>query len=143
MCPQYEFRSAQRKIVIVSEAETPYPESDDQYALCICIYTHMLFVRKEGIVLGPIVPQATKSYLCHPLAGSRRKGSIRQFQEYEQNCNTCKYLLRLPFGWKEKNAGLHPGECLNEKRKPLYPCGSNKIMFAPDDCMLQSCYESR
>ena len=123
---------------------TPFPESEEEYDLCVCHYSAGLIVRKDSIVLGPVIPQAPMPYVCHPLANDARKRSIVLFNETEQNCNTCKYLQRVPFDRRSFSvSGLMPGICLHSNPEPLYPVDGNKIMFAPDDCMLQECYSSR
>lgn len=142
---RYQFRHGSKNtLVSVNVFDTPYPESDEQYDLAVCHYTGALIPRKEAIVLGAVVPQVSVSFLCHPMAGDARKRSVRLFQEHEQNCNTCRHLKRVEFNrayWRA--SGLMPGECLNEARKPQYPHDGICIMFAPDDCMLQPCYEGR
>jgi len=142
---RYEFRHGSNKALVrVDVLDTPYPEADEQYDLVVCHYTKALIPRKEANVLGAVVPQVSISYLCHPLAGEARKRSVRYFQEYEQNCNTCRHLKRVEFDRKYWRAsGLQPGGCLSEARNPLYPREGNAILFAPDDCMLQSCYKGR
>ena len=122
-------------------ADTPYLESDETYDVVICHYTKALFSRNEGIILGAVVPQVSISYLCHPFATEARKSSVKAFNSFEKNCNTCKHLTRVPF--VKDASGLHPGKCGNGNRKPLYPRGGENIMFAPEDCMLQDCYEER
>lgn len=142
---QYEFRHGSNKTrVMVTVFNTPYPESDEQYDLAVCHYTGALIQRKDAIILGAVIPQVSVSYLCHPFAGEARKRSVRCFQKYEQNCNTCRHLKRVEFNrayWKP--SGLMPAECMNESREPLYPQEGSMILFAPDDCMLQPCYEGR
>lgn len=128
----------------VTTVDTPYPESDPEYDLCKCFYSGALFIKSEGIVLGAIIPQVNSAFLCHPLAKENRLRSLKMFQDNEQNCNTCKHLKREPFDKKSFSvSGLMPGECTHNKPEPLYPRGGGKIMFAPDDCMLQPCFESR
>jgi hypothetical protein len=139
----YDYRTS-RSLVRARVLETPYPESDDQYDLCVCEYTGALISRNESIILGAIIPQAAISYLCHPLAVGSRNESIHAFNEMEQNCNTCQYLQRVDFDRKDwKSSGLMPGKCLNKHRKPLYPQGGDNILFSPEDCMSQSCYKQR
>lgn len=142
---RYEYRHGSNKTrVQVDALDIQYPEADEQYDLVVCHYTKAMIPRKEAVVLGAVIPQVHVSYLCHPLAGDARKLSVQCLQEFEQNCNTCRHLRRVDFNrarWKA--SGLQPGECLNEARKPLYPRGGDKILFAPDDCMLQACYEGR
>ena len=138
----YKFRHGSNKtLVSVNVFDTPFPEADEQYDLVVCHYTGALIPRIEAIILGAVIPQTPISYLCHPLARDTRKQSVRCFQDYEQNCNTCKHLIRVPF--KKDTSGLQPGQCFNEQRQPLYPREGNNILFAPDDCMLQPCYEGR
>ena len=142
---RYEIRQGSNKTrVTVEVLDTPYPEADEQYDLVQCPYTKLLVTRKDAVVLGSVLPQVKVSSLCHPLAVVVRKHSIEALQELDQNCNTCKHLKRVEFDRAEwKPSGLMPGECKNPKRKPLYPRDGNKILFAPDDCMLQDCYEGR
>jgi hypothetical protein len=108
---------------------------------CKCVYSGIEFDYADGIILGAVIPQANISYLCAPNAQEARRKSVLEFQENEKNCNTCRHLKRVEF--VRDGSGLMPGECLNEAREPLYPRGSSNIMFAPDDCMLQPCYEGR
>lgn len=142
---QYTFRHGSNKtLVSVNCFDYPYPEYEEKYDLAICHYTGALVQRNEAIVLGAVIPQVSISYLCHPLAIDVRKQSVKDFQEYEQNCNTCRHLERVEFDRKYwKASGLMPGKCANESRNPLYPRDGNQILFAPDDCMLQQCYEGR
>ena len=116
----------------------------EEYDYCSCHYTGGRFFRNEGISLGAVIPQAPYSRLCHPLANETRKRSVRIFHESEQNCNSCKFLERVPFDKQVFiTTGLMPGKCLNENRKPVYPQEGNQILFAPDDWMGQECYQSR
>lgn len=141
----YTIKRENKTDVSVCVLDTDYPESDEKYDLCVCHYTNMIFTRKDGIVVGGVIPQAKIAYLCHPLGSVARKESVKLFNEYEQNCNTCKYLERIKFDKNEyKSAsGLMPGKCLSQNSKPLYKREGNSILFAPDDCMIQECYESR
>jgi hypothetical protein len=112
---------------------------------CLCPYSGEEFGWNDGKVLGAVVPQCTVSYLCHPtLADKARGASIKLFHTIEQNCNTCRHLERVKFEKKQfVITGLMPGVCKNPNGKPLYNQGFPNIYFAPDDCMLQSCYEGR
>jgi hypothetical protein len=142
MNTNYTFRA--NTLVNVELLFTPFPESDELYDLAVCHYTKGLITRKDAIVLGAVVPQAPVSYLCHPLSVQARKESVKQFNDSEQNCNTCKHLKRVKFDkayWK--TSGLQPGECFNEHKKPMYQREGNTVLFAPDDCMSQECYASR
>lgn len=115
--------------------------------LCVCHYTGKLFPFEDGIVLGAVLPQVKISYwCCKDGAESARKKSIKAFQEVEQNCNTCRHLERVQFNKQDirwRQTGLQPGICNHPSPSPLYPDGGNSILFAPDDCMLQPCYEGR
>lgn len=78
---------------------------------------------------------------------------VQAYNELQQNCNTCVYLVRVAFdrnaesanGLRVAGGGMHPGLCLNTTRRPLYPqgVGTRKIAFCPTDCMLQECYADR
>lgn len=144
MTSEQEFRHGRIRVLVYT-VDTDYPEFEEEQDLCRCQYTGALFMRGDGIYLGPIVPQAPCSYLCHPLAARSRLGSLKIFQEHEQNCNTCRYLQRIAFGrlMYPLSSGLQPGRCTNPQRQPLYPTGEDTILFAPTDCMLQPCYVGR
>lgn len=143
---RYEFRSAKNIRVIADVLPTPFPEADEEYDLCVCQYTGALIVRRESITLGPVVPQAPCSYVCHPLAGDARKRSKRLFDATEQNCNTCRHLERVPHS--KNNAGLLYGRCQNPARDVAgHPYADREqdgvFPFAPDDWMGMACYERR
>ena len=133
------------KVNVIHEIyPTPFPESEEEYDLCVCHYSGGLVTRKDSIPLGSVIPQAGVSYVCHPLGIESRKESVKSFNENEQNCNTCQHLKRVPFDKRSFSvSGLMPGICLHQNPTPLYPGDGNNIMFAPDDCMLQECYSSR
>lgn len=141
----YTFRHGSHKKLVSAEVlETPYPEADEQYDMVVCHYSRALIPRREAIVLGAILPTVATSFMCHPLAVEKRKWSMHAFHEHEQNCNTCRYLQRVPFNKAQRGPqGLMHGECSNDNRQPVYPQGGNKVAFHPDDCMLQPCYEGR
>lgn len=119
-----------------------WEEFDPAYDLFRCHYSNAWVERRDAIFLPGVLPHVKIQYLCHPMGKFPRKQSVRRFHENEQNCNTCRYLTRTPFD-KSRAHGLFPGLCHNEARIPLYPRGGEHIMFAPDDCMLQSCHEIR
>lgn len=124
------YRNARGTLVVVQIPDTPFPEDDPRYDLCLCPYTGALFERRDGIVLGSVIPQVASSQLCHPLAAEARRRSVVLFNEHERNCNTCRHLVRAqhprdPFGF-------------------LYgSCKEGDRMFHPDDWMGMFCYESR
>ena len=123
---------------------TNWPEACEEDDLIQCHYTGAMIARREAIRLGPIIPQVNVTYICHPLAADARKASLQLFYETEQNCNTCRFLIRVPFDRRSARiSGLMPGKCNHPSSTPLYPKGGDNIMFAPDDCMLQPCYEQR
>ncbi|HET8688443.1 MAG TPA: hypothetical protein VFM18_17670 [Methanosarcina sp.] len=139
------YRHKEKTWVTYDIYPTAFIESEEEDDLVVCIYTKSLVLRKDAVVLGPVVPQAPHSYLCHPLASKARTASIRLFNEFEKNCNTCKHLERLPF---DKNsltykAGLLPGKCNKAGSTPVYPQDNGTILFPPDDHLGQNCYESR
>lgn len=139
------FRHKEKTWVSYQTYPTAFPESEEEHDLIVCHYTGAAVLRADGVVLGPVVPQAPNSYLCHPLAAKARTASVRAFNEFERNCNTCKHLERVPFnknslGYK---AGLLPGKCNKVGSTPLYPQEDGTILFPPDDHLNQSCYESR
>ncbi len=138
---EYNRRGEKTKVQI---AETAFPECSPEYDLCLCPQTGAVFERRDGIVLGSIIPNVLSNNLCHPNGYSRWKYSKQLFDESEQNCNTCAHLTRVPFVKRGfVISGLMPGKCSNIDRNPLYPRGGEDILFAPDDCMLQSCYRNR
>ena len=110
-----------------------------------CHYSGKWFLRRNGIWLGAISPQAKVRYLCHPKYGkAAHKESKRIFDASERNCNTCKYLMRVPF--KSDGNGLQPGVCLSvsfDSEHHPYWKGANTILFAPDDYMGMSCWTER
>ena len=110
-----------------------------------CHYSGKWFLRRHGIWLGAIIPQAKVRYLCHPKYGkAARKESKRLFDASERNCNTCKYLIRISF--KADGSGLQPGVCASEKfdaQHHPYWKGDHSILFATDDYMGMSCWTER
>lgn len=142
----YKYRNSKRKTVIVNTLETPFPESDEEYDLCVCHYTQALIPRNESIVLGAVIPQVSASFACHPLAKPARTKSVMAFNECEQNCNTCRHLERVEHP-KDKH-GFMSGVCGNDKgfpsQNPYYEENpSRQMKFHPDDWMGMPCYEAR
>ena len=109
-------------------------------------YTGLLIFAPDAAFFGAIIPQAKCRYVDHAIAGKEaRKVSYRLFCDSEQNCNTCKYLKRLPH---TKNPHYPmTGQCLcttNELlESPFWVGEGAKILFHPDDWMGMECYVSR
>src|SRR5574340_322777 len=110
-----------------------------------CHYSGTWFLRRNGIWLGAIIPQVKVRYLCHPKYGVlARKQSKLLLDAFERNCNTCKYLVRIPF--KSDGSRLQPGICTSKsfdyEHHPYWK-GSHTILFPPDDYMGMSCWTER
>jgi hypothetical protein len=135
----YTFRTKRGKsLVIVESVDSDFPESDEQYDLCKCPYTQALFERRDGIVLGAVLPQVTKSFLCHPLAGDSRKRSKEALDELDANCNTCCYLERV--NTPSSPYGFLYGRCRNPH---MFIFKQQEFSFHPNDYMGMPCYKSR
>jgi len=106
---------------------------------CRCAYTGAEFDYSDGIILGPVIPQAPASFLCAPGADVARRESVRLFQDtVDMNCNTCAKLERLP----HNNAALMPGRCKAIPVEHPYHRGEF-FLFHPEDCMGMECHTSR
>lgn len=104
-----------------------FPITGDHYK---CQYTGKLVHKDEAIFLGPCIPQVSGTYGCAPDAKPHYVASMRQFNDSEQNCNTCKNLVRKKHS-KRKDGQL-VGSCYLHEH----------IMFHPEDWMGKECYES-
>ena len=100
-------------------------------SICLCHFTKNNFKVKDGIVLGAIVPQVNISYLCHPDANNIRIKQKKEFDLFEKNCNTCKFLQRLPTNKSENSL---KGFCKNNNHSqalPSIPFGIWNLKFEP------------
>ena len=71
-----------------------------------------------------------------------RKINVQWFNEFEQNCNTCKNLTRVPHA--KRLDGLLLGRCsAKNKASTGYSEYAGVIKFHPDDSMHMPCYEPR
>lgn len=129
-------RSKEVVVFPVSYTETNIYDWDE--IDCKCHYSNKIFKAKDGIVLGAVIPQTKNSYLCHPEANSDRLYSVKLFNEFERNCNTCKHLKRISSG----NILFH-GDCDQSKINHPYIQEDNTFKFHPDDYMGMECYEPR
>jgi hypothetical protein len=138
----YTYRSRKGRLVYVYLAYSEYPESDEMYDLCICPFTNLYFQRKDGIVLGSVVPQVTISSLCNPIATDTIKKAVRVFQDFEKNCNTCKHFSRVK---SESKFGFLTGIC----KSPTSDIANHSFTrdkpmdIHPKDHMNMNCYEPR
>ena len=130
----------------------------------LCPYTGKLVWISKAFLVGAILPQCDSIYVCADGYLPFYKESRRLFNESERNCNTCKFLIRVPF--KNDNSGLQPGKCskpnndlsshpyfhgkssepLSEAALRLFElitADGSDFYFAPDDCMNMTCYEQR
>lgn len=84
------------------------------------------------LVVGAIIPGCKGKTLIPntPEGRAKHKQSIKWFHENEQNCNTCKNLVRTPH--EKRSDGFLEGMC-----------GGSPISFHPDDWMGKECYVPR
>lgn len=107
----------------------------------LCPYTGKSVELKNAILLGPILPSVSGSYVCHPDAVQERKKSVEYFNESEANCNTCKNLERVQHD--KKKGGFLLGKCLKKVTEHIYPMKGEVFMFHPEDPMGMKCWEGR
>jgi len=80
--------------------------------------------------LPAIMQQVRGVYATHPTLGAEaRKKSLKLFQEFEANCNTCTHLVRT-----SNDKMFQYGVCIKKKEK---------IRFSSGDCMGMKCYKGR
>lgn len=96
-------------------------------------YSEKLLRASEAVYFGAVVPQAKVSYVDLPEAAALRKLSVRLFDAFEQNCNTCVHLQRIPQQRRHPAAPMH-GVCGRD---------SHAIVFHPEDHMGMNCWEPR
>jgi len=101
----------------------------------------------DSILLGAVVPQVSSTFLCAPEDKQKRIESVKIFNEYEANCNTCKHLERVPH---EKRHGSSPlqGRCKKFKNpehvtKHGAYLENGIIRFWAEDYMGMPCHEMR
>ena len=99
----------------------------------------------EVIYLGPVLPQAPYCYVDGPEGKAARAEDVRLFDESEANCNTCRWLRRLPF--VKDGSGLMPGRCDGPAPAwsvhPYPPRAGSPMRFAPEDWQGMPCWEAR
>jgi hypothetical protein len=112
----------------------------------VCHWTGKTVSDDQVVWTGGVIPNVKARYPAAPGYEEARKESVRLFHESERNCNTCRYLSRVPH---EKNkAGFLRGKCTNSERDlkehPYRHLMNGDVMaFHPDDPMHMPCYESR
>ena len=103
------------------------PDSEGFYK---CHWTGERVHSSEVKWLPPIIQQVRGVYASHPTLGQdARKESLKLFQEFEANCNTCSHLVRT-----HNDKLFQYGVCTKKKEK---------IRFCSGDCMGMECYEGR
>lgn len=113
-----------------------------------CWHTGVLVGPDDVQFVGAIVPGVRS---LHPMAKTEKARAARKqsgiwFHESERNCNTCKYLERVPH--EKSKAGFLYGRCTSEvSQQECSPYASRQegdvMIFHPDDPMHMPCYESR
>ena len=107
-------------------------------------YSGELVWPEEARYFGPIIPQAGACYVDGPGGAAARKASLVLFHESEANCNTCRFLVRLPF---KRGATVMPGRCTNSRASfsahPYPPDAQGVMRFAPDDWQGMPCWQAR
>jgi hypothetical protein len=113
-----------------------------------CRYTKNLVWANDCDFVGAVVPGVKAKYIIAPtdVAREAHRQSIREFQDAEQNCNTCGNLERVTHA--KNKAGFLFGRCKSPNSKDSEsPYNSFKkgdvMMFHPEDFMGMPCYSSR
>ena len=97
---------------------------------------------ENAMVVGSTISCVKSQYLIHKEDLGAHKLSVKLFHESEQNCNTCKHLVRLKHP-KDSNGFLH-GTCINTVcRNTLYQSTKEHMIFHPEDPMHMECYTPR
>jgi len=98
----------------------------------------------EVIIFGSLIPNLNVKYYYHNSMREYRKIQVKEFNEFEGNCNTCKHLVRVKHP-KDINGFLY-GKC-NGNGDMLHPLLYNSsldnLKFHPDDHMDMKCYGAR
>jgi hypothetical protein len=97
-------------------------------------FTGTLFPADQAVRAGCIMPSLPSSYFHWDIKDhhAARRQSYRDFCDIcEQNCNTCKWLTRMP---SKKGEGFLNGVCQRDNQS---------LRFHPEDPMHMKCYESR
>ena len=112
-----------------------------------CWHTGVPITEDNSIIASSFVPGVKSKWRIAntPEAKEHHRKSAIAFHESEANCNTCKFLERVPH---PKNSGFLYGKCSNSnkqvERSPYYKSMNGDIMmFHPDDWMGMPCYASR
>lgn len=130
-----------------SDKDLPlYYDENLQENVYECHYTRTIVKESEVIWVGAIIPNVKYKYACTAGYEPFRKESVKLFNESEQNCNTCKNLIRIKH--KKSNSGLLYGKCskhdITETNHPYQHLLDDGIFsFSPNDYMGMNCYESR
>ena len=80
---------------------------DPMGALCVddfgeqvfrCRHTDALTWASRSVIVGSTIPGVHARYVAADTDGARAAGraAVRAFHESEGNCNTCRYLRRVP-----------------------------------------------
>lgn len=106
----------------------------------VCHWTGKRVKESEMILTPPCIPQILGKWPAAPGYEEARRESYIAFCDWEQNCNTCRHLERIPHD-KCQHRMLY-GKC---KNTPInHPSICDGIMtFHADDSMAMECYESR
>mgnify|MGYP000152000112 CR=1 FL=1 len=98
----------------------------------------------NGTVVGSIIPNLNTKSLIFKSELNNHKISIKEFNEFERNCNTCANLIRIKH--EKCTSGLLKGKCNGSKISSFkYPLiiKNDEIHFYPQDYMDMICYTSR
>lgn len=110
-----------------------------------CHAMHKPIPATEVIIYGSLIPNLNIQYYYHNSMKEYRKIQIREFNEFERNCNTCKHLIRVKH--PKNSQGFLFGKCSSNEsdiNNPLlYGSTKDNLMFHPDDHMNMLCYEPR
>jgi hypothetical protein len=104
-----------------------------------CFYTKKRVAWVDAICLGAVMPNIVGTYICSPDAAPARQAALREFEEFERNCNTCKHLERIP---TERSVPAVNG--ITAWCSGMSDIGYKvKIQFHPDDHMQMKCWAAR
>lgn len=98
----------------------------------------------EVIIFGALIPNLNVQYYYHNSMKEYRKIQVREFNEFERNCNTCKHLVRVKHA--KDTLGFLYGKCSgngNMLHPLVYNSSLNNLKFHPDDHMDMICYGAR
>lgn len=99
----------------------------------LCNWTNEYVYIPEYILLAPILPSVKGSYVSSKDAGIARKASMKAFEEFDSNCNTCKQFSRNP---AKIYGGFVEGSCLKQIKSRVF-------RVHPSDPMFMNCWEKR